>query len=70
MDETGPDPEVGSVSGSVARFIVVSPHELRLREKVKAAGRRWHPEEIAWSLPYDRIVALGLTRRIISEHSA
>ena len=39
---------------------------MELREKVKNAGGRWHPEAVAWSLPYERIVSLGLAARMIS----
>jgi hypothetical protein len=39
---------------------------MELRDKVKNAGGRWHPEAVAWSLPYQRIVSLGLTARMIA----
>jgi hypothetical protein len=34
--------------------------------KVKHASGRWHPDAVAWSLPYERIVSLGLTARMIA----
>ena len=47
------------------RLISVGFHEVELREQVKAAGGRWHPEAVAGSLPYERIVSLGLTERMM-----
>lgn len=41
-------------------------HEVDLRERVKGAGGRWHPEAVAWSLPYERIASLGLADRMIA----
>jgi hypothetical protein len=31
----------------------------------QGAGGRWHPEAVAWSLPHERIVSLGLASRMI-----
>jgi hypothetical protein len=37
------------------------------RGRVKQAGGAWHPEHKLWQLRYDRVVALGRTRRIVAE---
>ena len=38
--------------------------DVAVRDRVKQAGGRWHPERRVWQLRYDRAVELGLTRRI------
>ena len=37
------------------------------RGRVKQAGGTWHPGRKLWELRYDRVAALGLTRRIVAE---
>jgi hypothetical protein len=68
VDETGgwdlTDPHIPSRE---LRYVLVEPHEVRLREKIKAAGGRWHPDQVAWSLPHDRIVSLGIADRMIDD---
>ena len=41
--------------------------DVAARERVKQAGGTWNPERRVWRLRYDRVVALGLTSRIIDE---
>ena len=45
---------------------IVVCRTVQLREIVKGAGGRWHPEAVVWSLPYERIVSLDLTARMIA----
>jgi hypothetical protein len=35
------------------------------RKRVKQAGGVWNPDRAVWQLRYDRVVALGLRRRIV-----
>jgi hypothetical protein len=41
--------------------------ERELRQRVKDAGGVWHPDKHAWEVRYDRVVALGVTERIVAE---
>jgi hypothetical protein len=41
--------------------------EVTVRDRVKQAGGRWDPERRVWQLRHDRVVALGLSRRIVDE---
>lgn len=41
--------------------------EKELREKVKQSGGYWDAERKAWRLAFNRVLALGLERRIIDE---
>jgi hypothetical protein len=41
--------------------------DVAIRERVKQAGGAWSPERRVWQLRYDRVVALGLTTRIVDE---
>jgi hypothetical protein len=66
IDETDEAPVDTSIPPCERRFITVGLDEKELREKVKNAGGRWHPDEVAWSLPYGRIVSLGLAARMIA----
>jgi len=36
-----------------------------VRRQVKAAGGKWNPERQVWEVRYERVVALGLTDRIV-----
>jgi len=66
IDETEEDPVDPPIPPYERRFISVGLDEMELRDKVKHAGGRWHPEAVAWSLPYERIVSLSLTARMIA----
>lgn len=65
VDETEVEPIVAPVPPCGRRFISVGIDERDIRDRVKRAGGRWHPAERAWSLPYERIVALSLTDRLL-----
>ena len=41
--------------------------DVAVRARVKQAGGTWNPERRVWQLRYDRVVALGLTGRIVAE---
>jgi hypothetical protein len=40
--------------------------EVAIRRRVKQAGGAWNPDRAVWHLRYDRVVALGLRRRIVT----
>jgi hypothetical protein len=40
--------------------------DVAARQRVKQAGGTWNPDRTVWQLRYDRVVALGLRRRIVS----
>jgi hypothetical protein len=42
--------------------------EIALRNLVKAAGGNWNRESQAWELPYQQVLRLGLSERIINGH--
>ena len=39
--------------------------EAAVRDRVKQAGGTWNPERRVWHLRYDRVIDLGLSRRIV-----
>jgi hypothetical protein len=41
--------------------------DVAVRDRVKQAGGTWNPERRVWQLRYDRVVVLGLNRRILDE---
>jgi hypothetical protein len=40
--------------------------EIALRNLVKAAGGKWNRERQAWELPYQEVLRLGLSERIVA----
>jgi hypothetical protein len=66
-DETGWDLADPDIPTRERRYLAIDARELQIREIVKAAGGWWHRDKLAWSLPHDRIVSLGLTDRILSD---
>jgi hypothetical protein len=40
--------------------------DVATRNRVKQAGGAWNPDRTVWQLRYDRVVALGLRRRIVT----
>jgi hypothetical protein len=45
----------------------VSFADVTVRDHVKQAGGTWNPERRVWHLRHDRVVALGLTGRIVDD---
>lgn len=45
--------------------IVLTIHEVPLRQQGKQRGRRWNPQRGLWELRYDHVLALGLQARSI-----
>ena len=43
-------------------MIRVSAPETMVRQQVKQAGGQWDPQRGVWTLRYDRVVALGLSK--------
>ncbi|MBI4245794.1 MAG: hypothetical protein HY614_01265, partial [Candidatus Rokubacteria bacterium] len=41
--------------------------DVAVRDRVKRAGGTWNPARRVWQVRYDRVVALGLTSRIVAE---
>ncbi|UCV16455.1 hypothetical protein [Quatrionicoccus australiensis] len=41
--------------------------ETELRERVKKAGGKWHPEHKLWQLPLKTVKALGLEMRVVAD---
>jgi hypothetical protein len=39
--------------------------DVETRKRVKQAGGSWNPDRRVWQLRYDRVVALGLKRRLV-----
>jgi hypothetical protein len=39
--------------------------DVAVRDRVKQVGGTWNPERRVWLLRYDRVVALGLSTRIV-----
>jgi hypothetical protein len=44
----------------------IEEHELKLREKVKAAGGRWDSERRVWHLAMEQVLHPGLDGRVVS----
>jgi hypothetical protein len=44
--------------------------DVAVRDRVKQAGGTWNPDRRVWQLRYDRVRALGLTRRIADDRAS
>ena len=44
--------------------------DVAVRERVKQAGGTWNPERRVWLLRYERVVALGLSGRIVAQSAS
>lgn len=57
-----------SLPSATARRVQVAVRievrEAKLREKVKAAGGRWDPQQRVWHLPMEQVLQLGLESRV------
>lgn len=47
--------------------VIVSYREKALRERLKAAGGRWDPEEKLWRVPYGLVRGTELEERILKD---
>jgi hypothetical protein len=50
--------------------VQVAAQERDIRQQVKAAGGKWNPKAVVWELSYGKVVALGLTDRIVAKANA
>ena len=55
------------IPGEQIMNVRVDYGERELGKQVKAAGGTWNKQKRAWELAYNKVVALGLTERIIQE---
>jgi hypothetical protein len=49
--------------------IRIAIDEVELRKQVKGAGGKWDPNRQAWQLPYEKVMELGLSDRILENKS-
>jgi len=66
VDESAWDPLPSATARRERVAVRVAVQEVRLREKVKAAGGRWDPAQRVWRLPMEQVLQLGLQDRVAS----
>lgn len=64
VDESDWDPMPSATARRERVAVRIDVREVRLREKVKAAGGRWDPEKRLWHLPMEQVLQLGLHGRV------
>jgi hypothetical protein len=64
VDESEWDPMPSATARRERVAVRIEVHEVKLREKVKAAGGRWDPENRVWHVPMEQVLQLGLTGRV------
>jgi regulation of enolase protein 1 (concanavalin A-like superfamily) len=64
VDESDWDPMPSATARRERVAVRIEVHEVKLREKVKAAGGRWDPEKRVWHLPMEQVPQLGLEGRV------
>ncbi len=65
VDEAEWDPLPSATARRERVAVQVAVHEVKLREKVKAAGGRWDPEQRVWHVPMEQVLQLGLQDRTV-----
>jgi hypothetical protein len=63
VDESDWDPMPSATARRERVAVRIDVREVKLREKVKAAGGRWDPEKRVWHLPMEQVLQLGLAGR-------
>lgn len=64
VEESEWDPMPSATARRERVPVRIEVHEVKLREKVKAAGGRWDPEKRVWHLPMEQVLQLGLSGRV------
>ena len=64
VDESDWDPLPSATARRERVAVRIDVHEVKLREKVKAAGGRWDPEKRLWRLAMEQVLQLGLGARV------
>ena len=64
VDESDWDPMPSATARRERVAVRIDVREVKLREKVKAAGGRWDPEHRVWHLPMEQVLQLGLGGRV------
>ena len=70
VDESEWDPMPSATARRERVAVRIEVHEVKLREKVKAAGGRWDPEKRVWHLPMEQVLQLGLSGRVAEDSRA
>src|SRR3989442_11557849 len=58
-------PQTGQRIEDALVWVRVALPEVEVRRQVKRAGGRWDPHRCMWELRYERVIALGLSERIV-----
>ena len=64
MTESEWDPMPSATARRERVPVRIEVHEVKLREKVKAAGGRWDPEKRVWHVSMEQVLQLGLGGRV------
>jgi hypothetical protein len=64
VDESDWDPMPSATARRERVAVRIDVREVKLREKVKAAGGRWDPEKRVWHVPMEQVLQLGLSGRV------
>jgi uncharacterized protein YqiB (DUF1249 family) len=67
VDESDWDPMPSATARRERVAVRIEVQEVKLREKVKAAGGRWDPERRVWHLPMEQVLQLGLDGRVAKD---
>ncbi len=65
VEETEWIPKGKRPAGASLAALRIDWNEYALRRIVKRAGGKWDPKRRVWELPHDRVVELGLERRVV-----
>jgi hypothetical protein len=67
IEETPWEPSPAKIPSSKIMHLRINYGEVALGKQVKAAGGKWNRDKRAWELPYQEVLRLGLTERIVPD---
>jgi hypothetical protein len=66
IEETPWEPRPAKIVSNEIMHLRIKYGEVALGKQVKAAGGKWNREKQAWELPYQEVLKLGLSERIVN----
>ncbi len=68
IEETPWEPNPQKIPVNKIMHLRIKYGEIALGKQVRAAGGKWNREKQIWELPYQEVLKLGLSERIVDGH--
>jgi hypothetical protein len=67
VEENRWEPPSCPPKGHTMVWVRIALLEAEVRQQMKGAGGKWHPQRRLWELRYDQAIAVGLSKRIVRD---